>query len=71
MRERASDEHFKRLAAPTRGPGFRATIFCSASNGKYQVLCDRAGKPDADPLDYRYDAERGGIWVALDWMHGR
>jgi hypothetical protein len=59
---------FRRLEAPPRGPGARANVFCSASNGRYQVLCERAENPASNALDFRYDVERGGIWVNQNWL---
>jgi hypothetical protein len=55
-------------AAMPRGPGARANVFCSASNGRYQGLCERAVNPTSNALDFRYDVERGGIWVNQNWL---
>jgi hypothetical protein len=59
---------FRQLDAPPKGPGARANVFCSAGNGRYQVLCERAENPTSNALDFRYDVERGGIWVNQNWL---
>lgn len=59
---------YRELEPPPKGPGSRARVFCSAGNVRYQPLCDRAANADSDRADFRYDAEKGGIWVAYSWV---
>jgi hypothetical protein len=44
----------------------RANVFVPADNALYQAMVDKTR--GADALDYRYDGERAGIWVALGWI---
>jgi hypothetical protein len=56
-----------KLARP-RGPGCRANVFVASNTPQYAAMLKRSQGKDADPLDWRHDAERGGIWVVLGWF---
>lgn len=44
----------------------RANVFVPPSAPQYAVMIERA--KTADPQEWRMDAERKGIWVALGWL---
>lgn len=59
---------FKRLPSPPPRPGHRANVFVPTSAPQYAAMLERARAPDADPLDWRNDGVRPGIWVTMVWL---
>lgn len=51
-----------------RPPHHRASVYVPADNAMFPQMVDRARNADAN--DYRYDQERGGIWVVHGWVEG-
>jgi hypothetical protein len=63
--------HLARLSAPRSGPGSRATVFVPTSAPQYKNLLERSQKAGADPLEWRMDIDRAGIWVSRSWIDVR
>lgn len=47
----------------------RANVFVPADSPCYPAMLERAR--NADPLNWRKDAERAGLWVALSWLDNK
>jgi hypothetical protein len=63
--------NFARLASTPPGAGSRATVFVPASAPQHKILVEHSQKPGADPLDWRMDIDRVGIWVSPSWINAR
>jgi|HubBroStandDraft_1064217.scaffolds.fasta_scaffold09199_6 hypothetical protein len=51
--------------APKTGPGRCANLFVGKGMPRYEEMAERAN--GADPKHFRWDYERGGLWVSLVW----
>jgi hypothetical protein len=51
--------------APKTGPGRCANLFVGKGMPRYEEMAERTN--GADPKDFRWDYERGGLWVSLVW----
>lgn len=49
-----------------RAPQHRANVFVPADNPRYAALVEKSRT--ADPMDWKWDNVRPGIWVALGWV---
>jgi len=47
-----------------------ANVYLGSEAPQYRKMLDKANKPETDRREYRYDEERGGIWVSLKWLWG-
>jgi len=47
-----------------------ANCYVGSEAPQYRKMLDKANKAETDRREYRYDEERGGIWVSLKWIWG-
>jgi hypothetical protein len=46
-------------------------VFVPTSAPQYKNLLERSQKAGADPLEWRMDIDRAGIWVSRSWIDVR
>jgi hypothetical protein len=56
-----------RLPRP-KTPGYRANLFVPKGAPQYAAVLAMSQAKSADPFDWRYDNERGGLWVPHHWV---
>lgn len=45
-----------------------ATVFVPSNTPPYADMVAKASDPKTDHREFRYDTEKGGIWVIRDWL---
>jgi hypothetical protein len=58
-------QNFRRIEGPHL-PRHRANVRVPPSAPQYQAMAERAGRPDADPLEFRWDGDV--LWVPYNWL---
>lgn len=58
--------NFARLPPPPPAPGARANVFVSGDSPRYEEMMERT--KTGDPLDWKIEMSRRGVWVALTWL---
>jgi hypothetical protein len=73
----ARAERLRRLGPPIQPQRYerlvkqnRANVYVSPDSPQYAAMVERSQQPDADPLDWRRDETRPGIWVGYFWLNG-
>ena len=46
----------------------RANLYVPPEAPQYAAMVERSQRPDTDPLDWRLDETRPGIWVGFNWL---
>jgi hypothetical protein len=46
----------------------RANVYVSPESPQYAAMVARTQLPETDPLDWRLDETRPGIWVGFHWI---
>lgn len=61
---------FVRLPRPPL-QGRRANIFVGSNTPQYAAMVKRMTAKETDPLDWRADDKRPGVWVPLEWVNAK